>query len=151
MTEREEGGLFVAGHSIKSPGRPRGPSASEQIRALIEPHKEAIIAKAVELAKMGDPVSLRLCLERLAPSPRPEAEKVIVPGLKEAATLQDKATAILSAVADGGISAEAGDKLLRMLDTFGKAIVLDEHDRRLRAIEGKTINTIDPTPNEDSP
>jgi hypothetical protein len=110
------------------------------MRALIEPHKVEIIAKVVELAKMGDPVSLRLCLERLAPTPRQEAEKVVVPGLKEAATLQEKATAILAAVADGQISAEAGDRLLRMLDTYGKAVVLDEHERRLKAIEGKTIN-----------
>jgi len=51
------------------------------------------------------------------------------------------ATAILAAVADGEISAEAGDRLLRMLDTYGKAVVLDEHERRLQAIEGsKTIN-----------
>jgi hypothetical protein len=150
MTGRTDGGLFVPGHSVKSPGRPRGPSAAEEIRALIEPHKAEIIAKAVELAKMGDPVSLRLCLDRLAPTPRQEAEKVVVPGLKEAATLQEKATAILAAVADGEISAEAGDRLLRMLDTYGKAVVLDEHERRLQAIEGsKTINPA--LPYEDTP
>ncbi len=60
---------------------------------------------------------------------------MVVPGLKEAATLQEKATAILAAVADGEISAEAGDRLLRMLDTYGKAVVLDEHERRLQAMK----------------
>lgn len=135
--DREGGGRFVAGHSVKSPGRPKGPSAAEQVRALIEPHKADILAKAVELAKLGDAASIKLCLERLAPIPRPEDEKVVVPGLKEAPTLQAKAIAILAAVADGQISATAGDKLLRMLDTYGKAIVLDEHERRLQAIEGK--------------
>ena len=135
--QRAEGGLFIPGHAPRSPGRPKGqgPSAAEQVRALIEPHKAEIIAKAVELAKAGDPQSLRLCLERLAPAPRPEAEKVVVPGLADAPTLQAKATAILAAVAGGQISAEAGDKLLRMLDTYGKAVVLDEHEQRLRAIE----------------
>ncbi|MDZ7594408.1 MAG: hypothetical protein U0932_07130 [Thiobacillus sp.] len=136
--ERAEDGTFLPGHSMKSPGRPRGPSASEQVRALIEPHKAAIIAKAVELAKLGDAASIKLCLERLAPTPRPEDEKVVVPGLKDALTLKDKATAILAAVADGQISATAGSHLLRMLDTYGKAVVLDEHERRLRAIEGKS-------------
>lgn len=136
-TDREEGGRFVEGHAVKSPGRPRGPSESEKIRALLEPKKEAVIRKLVELAEAGDPVSIRLVLERLAPVPRPEAEKVVVPGLKEAGTLQAKATAILSAVADGQISAEAGDRLLRMLDTYGKAVVLDEHERRLQAIENR--------------
>ena len=40
-------------------------------------------------------------------------------------------------MAAGQISATAGDKLLRMLDTYSKAVVLDEHERRLQAIEGK--------------
>ncbi|WP_434516436.1 hypothetical protein AB6Q56_07440 [Dechloromonas sp. ARDL1] len=136
-SNRSPNGRFVAGHAVKSTGRPKGPSAAEQVRALIEPHKAAIIAKAVELAKMGDPASIKLCLERLAPIPRPEDEKVVVPGLADAPTLQAKATAILAAVAAGQISATAGDKLLRMLDTYSKAVVLDEHERRLQAIEGK--------------
>ena len=134
---RNQDGRFVTGHAVKSTGRPKGPSAAEQVRALLEPHKAAIIAKAVELAKMGDPASIKLCLERLAPIPRPEDEKVVVPGLADAPTLQAKATAILAAVAAGQISATAGDKLLRMLDTYSKAVVLDEHERRLQAIEGK--------------
>lgn len=132
---REDGGRFVSGHSVKSPGRPKGPSAAEQVRTLIEPHKAEIIAKAVELAKLGDAASIKLCLERLAPVPRPEDEKVVVPGLTEAPTLQAKATAILAAVAHGQISAAAGDKLLRMLDTYGKCVVLDEHERRLQEHE----------------
>ena len=136
QVERDEEGKLLPGHGLKSPGRPRGKSPAEQVRELIEPHKEAIIAKAVQLATMGDPTSIKVCLERLAPAPRPEAEKVVVPGLKEAETLQDKATAILAAVADGQISAEAGDKLLRMLDTYAKAVVIDGHERRLRALEG---------------
>lgn len=138
LKERAEDGKLLPGHSLKSPGRPRGPSASEQVRALIEPHRAEIIAKAVELAKLGDAASIKLCLERLAPIPRPEDEKVVVPGLKDALTLKDKATAILAAVADGQISATAGSQLLRMLDTYGKAVVLDEHERRLSAIEGKS-------------
>ena len=129
--DREDSGRFVSGHSVKSPGRPKGPSAAEQVRTLIEPHKAEIIAK------VGDAASIKLCLERLAPVPRPEDEKVVVPGLTEAPTLQAKATAILAAVAHGQISAAAGDKLLRMLDTYGKCVVLDEHERRLLAIEGK--------------
>ena len=135
MTDREEGGLFVPGHSIKSPGRPRGPSAAEQVRVLIEPHKEEIIAKAVELAKKGDPVSLRLCLERLAPTPRPEAEKVHVPGLADAKTFAGKCNAVIHAVSTGDISAEAGERVLRLLDVYRKAHETDDLARRLAATE----------------
>lgn len=134
---RNTGGQWIT--PPKSPGRPRGPSAAEQIRELLLPHQPELVARAVELAKLGDPAALRLCIERLAPAPRPEAEKVVVPGLKEAPTLAAKATAILAAVADGHISAEAGDRLLGMLKTYGDAVVLDEHEKRLSAIEaGRT-------------
>ncbi len=138
QVERAEGGQFLPGRAPKSPGRPKGrQSAAEQVRALIEPHRVDIIAKAVELAKLGDPQALKLCLERLAPTPRPEAEKVAVPGLAEAITLKAKAEAIMTAVGRGEVSAEAGDKLLRMLDTYSKAVVLTEMEQRLASIEGR--------------
>lgn len=112
-------------------------SAAEAIRALLVPEQPALVAKAVSLAKQGDPVALKLCLERLAPIPRPEAEKVFVPGLKDATTMKAKAKAILVAVADGFVSAEAGEKLLRMLQTYMSAVLVDDHEKRLQAIEGK--------------
>jgi hypothetical protein len=136
-TTRNEQGLFIT--PPKSPGRPRGPSPSDQVRKLLEPHREALINKAVAMALEGDPQQMRLCLERLAPAPKQEAEKVIVPGLASAPTLQGKSIAILAAVAEGQISAEAGDKLLRMLESFGKAVVLDEHDKRMRLVEGEEL------------
>ncbi len=143
--ERGDRGRFLEGQAPRSPGRPRGPSAAEQIRALLLPHQPELVAKAVELARLGDPVALRLCLERLAPAPRPEAEKVMVPGLKEAPTLAAKATAILAAVADGHVSAEAGDRLLGMLKTYGDAVILDEHEKRLAAIEaGRAVQALLP-------
>lgn len=142
--ERGEQGRFLAGNAPKSPGRPRGVSAAEQVRALIEPHKAEIISKAIELAKLGDPHAMKLCLERLAPTPRQEAEKVVVPGLSDAPTMQAKAQAIMAAVGNGQVSAEAGDKLLRMLDTYGKAVVLTEHEQRLAVIEGRAPRQIQP-------
>lgn len=142
QVERAEAGRFLPGQAPRSPGRPRGPSAAEQVRALIEPHRAEIIAKAVDLAKLGDPQALKLCLERLAPTPRPEAEKVTVPGLAEAITLKAKAEAIMAAVGRGEVSAEAGDKLLRMLDTYSKAVALTEMEQRLAAIEGRASRQI---------
>lgn len=142
QVERAEAGRFLPGQAPRSPGRPRGPSAAEQVRALIEPHRAEIIAKAVDLAKLGDPQALKLCLERLAPTPRPEAEKVTVPGLAEAITLKAKAEAIMAAVGRGEVSAEAGDKLLRMLDIYSKAVALTEMEQRLAAIEGRASRQI---------
>jgi hypothetical protein len=127
-------GRLLPGHQVR-PLKRGGPSRAEVVAQYLEPHAKALLDKALDLAKLGDPASLKLVLERLAPVPKQDAERVQVPGLRDAPTLAAKATAILSAVADGTITAEAGDKLLRMLDTYGKAVVLDEHTQRLDALE----------------
>lgn len=131
--ERDAVGRWVT--PPKSPGRPVGPSHADLVRARIEPHYEQILDKAIELAKAGDPQSMKLCLERFAPAPRPEAEKVLVPGLRDAPTLKGKALAIVHAAAAGQISAEAADRLLTMLNTYARAVEVDDGVKRLKGIE----------------
>lgn len=134
-SERDTEGRLLPGHGLKSPGRPQGPSRAEQIALYLEPHRKAVLDKAIELAKAGDPQSMKLVLERLAPIPRQDAERVTIPGFAEAATLQEKAQAVIQAAASGHCSAEAAERLLRVLDVYSRAIVADEHERRLQALE----------------
>jgi hypothetical protein len=83
----------------------------------------------------------------LAPAPRPEAEKFIVPGLKEAVGFAAKCEAILVAVADGVISSEAAERALRMLDVYRRAHETDELARRIEALErGRAATVVDSTP-----
>ncbi|MFM9915282.1 MAG: hypothetical protein ACKVOX_05700 [Rhizobacter sp.] len=132
---RADGGRFVAGQAPKSPGRPIGPSRAEQIAAYLEPHKQAVLDKAIELAKLGDPQSMKLVLERLAPIPKQDSERVSIPGFSDAGTLQAKAEAVLAAAASGHCSAEAAQKLLSVLDMYARAITATDHEKRLQAIE----------------
>lgn len=132
---RSETGLFKPGHSVKSPGRPPGPSRAELIAEYIEPHRIAILDKAIALAKQGDPASMKLMLERLAPTPKQDSERVTIPGFSEAATLQEKAEAVLAAAANGHCSADAAQKLLSVLNMYANAITATDHEKRLRAIE----------------
>ncbi|ARU23827.1 hypothetical protein RSSE_c3446 [Ralstonia solanacearum] len=83
--------------------------------------------------------ALEIALTRLAPTPRQEAERVVVPGFREASTLQGRAEAVITAAACGEISAEAAERLLRVLDVYSKAILTTELERRLQALEqGRT-------------
>lgn len=135
---RDNAGKFLPG-GPGGPGRPKGQSQAELVRVLIEPHREELITRALELTKNADPFAaanaLRICLERLAPAPKQEAEKVVVPGLGTAVTLADKCKAIIAAVADGEISAEAGERLLRMIDVYRRATAVDDLERRFAAFE----------------
>jgi hypothetical protein len=132
--DRDSGGLFKPGHSIKSPGKPLV-SRAERLAQTIEPHIPAVLAKAIELAKMGDPHSMKLVLERFAPIAKQDAERIQVEGFASAPTLELKAQAVMVAVASGQVSAEAGERLLRTLDAYARVVVADDHEKRLQAIE----------------
>ncbi|QDF96789.1 hypothetical protein CJ010_09735 [Azoarcus sp. DD4] len=127
-------GKFRSGHAVKG-GRTPGPSRAERLAEAIEPHIPDIIAKAIELAKLGDPASQKLILERYAPIAKQDAERVIVEGFASAPTLELKAQAVMSAVASGQVTAEAGERLLRTLDAYARVVVADDHEKRLQAIE----------------
>lgn len=137
---RDERGQFLPGQAPKSPGRPRGKTESEKVREILEPHRQTVIEKTIELAKAGDPQAQRLFMQYLAPAPRQESERVVIPGLAEADTPKEKADCILGAVAIGAISFEAGERALRMLGIYLQAITASDHEARLRALEdGKPV------------
>jgi hypothetical protein len=110
-------------------------STADAIRAQLEVARPQIVAKVIELACLGDPRAMETALKWLAPPAKPDAERVDIPGFKTAKTLQEKAESVMSAAASGHCSTEAAQKLLQVLDVYSKAIVADEHERRLAALE----------------
>lgn len=138
----------------KSPGRPKGQSQATLVRVLIEPHRQQLVDRALELSKSTDAHAaigaIRVLLERLAPAPKQESEKVEVPGLAEAATFAGKCEAVILAVAAGDISADAGRSVLQLLDVYRKAHETDALAQRIEALErGQQARTIDPEPGSD--
>jgi hypothetical protein len=132
--DRTETGLFKPGHAVRG-GRQPGPSRAERLAAAIEPHIPVIISKALDLAAQGDPVSMKLVLERYAPIAKQDGERVVVDGFATAPTLELKAQAVMLAVAGGQVTAEAGERLLRTLDAYARVVVADDHEKRLQAVE----------------
>lgn len=139
LVERDDAGRWIT--PPKSPGRPKGPSAAERIAAYIRPHEQAIVDKVIDLAKQGDPRSAELALKYISPPARPEDEKVSIPGFADAPTLREKAEAVILAAAQGHCSTVAAERLLRVLDIYGKAALTDELEQRIAALEGKRPST----------
>lgn len=133
--ERTADGKFMPGHSVRSPGMSHGASRAERVAAYVEPHIKEVLDKAIDLAKKGDPQSMRLILERFAPLAKQDAERVAIPGFSEATTLQEKADAVIAAAATGHCTAEAAARLLAVLRDYAQTITASDHERRLQAIE----------------
>jgi hypothetical protein len=62
----------TSGQSGKPSGRPKGSLNKSTLatQALLDGEAEVLTRKGVELAKDGNPVALRLCLERFLPPVR---------------------------------------------------------------------------------
>ena len=133
-------GKLLPGHpGLPGGGRPRGITNADLIRTALEQRRDDLIGQVLKNAFNPDGHvsnrALELALSRIAPPPRQESERVIIPGFKDAKTLQEKAEAVIAAIATGEVTAEAGEKLLRVLDTYGRAVVTTELERRLEALE----------------
>lgn len=127
-------GRLRAGHQVRPLVR-GGEAEAVLIRRHLEPRKVEVLNKLGELAAAGDPRSIELYLRYFSPGARPEDEKISVPGLAEAGTMEEKAQAIVQAVSSGAISATAGTNALALLEKYAKLVIADDHERRLHAIE----------------
>lgn len=129
---------FSKGESGNPKGRPPGISDKRtRWRALLEPHAEALMGKAVELALAGDTTALRLCLEWLCPPIRSHDEPVAFP-LPEQGTLTATGQAILTATAHGTLSPQQARQLLGALAGQARIAETDELIRRIEALEQPT-------------
>lgn len=148
--ERDANGRLLPGHSVRSPGMSHGASRAERVAVYVEPHIKDVLNKAIDLAKKGDPRSMELVLKYHAPIARPDAERVSIPGITEATTLQEKAEKVIEAAATGHCTAEAAAKLLQMLDIYRQAIAVTDLERRMQALEeGRKPRVIEAVPPDD--
>jgi hypothetical protein len=78
------------------------------VEALLDGEAEALTRKAIERAKEGDSVALRLCLERILPPRKDRPVSFSLPKIESAADAGKASTAILTAVATGDVKSFAG-------------------------------------------
>src|SRR5437868_15011164 len=108
---RARGRPFERGRSGNPAGRRAGScnKTTAAAAALLAGESEALTRKAVELALVGDPTAMRLCLERILPACRERAVKFALPPIESAADIAPAMKAVTSALADGVITpGEAG-------------------------------------------
>jgi hypothetical protein len=131
---RVRGRPFEKGRSGNPLGRKVGCRNKTTIAAaaLLAGGAEALTRKAVELALVGDPTALRLCVERILPPCRERTVKFILPPIESAADIAPAMKAVTSALAGGMITPGEAATIAAVVDTFVRAIETRDFERRLR-------------------
>jgi Family of unknown function (DUF5681) len=134
---RARGRPFEKGRSGNPAGRRTGSrnKATLAAAALLAGESEALTRRAVELALVGDPTAMRLCLERILPPCRERAVKFALPPIESAADIAAAMKAVTSALASGAITPGEAERIAAVVDTFVRAIDASDFDRRLKELE----------------
>ena len=131
-------GRYKPGESGNPAGRPPGTRnrATESAELLLEGEAEALTRKAVELALGGDPMALRLCLDRLIPPRRGRKVQLAnAPPVGSVAELSPTMAAITTAATTGEITPGEAAELARVVEIYARAVEVTDFDRRLRELE----------------
>jgi len=98
-----------------------------------------ITRKAIELAKRGDLVALRLCLERIVPPRRDRPVNFTLPEINSVDHATRAMATITTAVANGELTPAEAVELSRVIEGYVKALEATEIERRLRLLEERAI------------
>ena|SRR5215203_2302099 len=130
---------FQPGRSGNPRGRPPGSrnKTTRAIDALFDGEAEALTRKAIELAKAGDLVALRLCLDRICPPRKDRPVPFSLPELRTAEDAKLAASALLKAVADGDLTPSEASEIGRLLDSYTRILEREEFEKRLIRLEEK--------------
>jgi hypothetical protein len=118
-----------------NPGRQRGSMnrATVVANALLRGEEDALVRKAIEVAKGGDVGMLKFLLDRILP--RDRTVPFPLPAMKSSDDAVEALTAIMHRVADGTISPLEGAAAASVVNSLSKAINTDVVLKRLDTME----------------
>ncbi len=133
-------GRFRKGQSGNPYGKPPGTRhrATRLAEAVLEGEADALMRKAIDLAKEGDVTALRFCLERLIPrrtEARIEFEMPAISRPKDAIAALSK---ISEGLGRGELTANQVGSLVALVEATLKAIEVFTLDERIAILEERT-------------
>jgi hypothetical protein len=133
----KQGSRFQKGRSGNPNGRPKGSRNRTTLacEALLEEEAGSLTRKAIELAKNGDTIALRLCLDRIYPVRKDRLVRFTVPQISSPRDAADVAVAVAKAVAAGEITPDEGYEFTKMVDSYVRAYHTAELDERVAYVE----------------
>jgi hypothetical protein len=131
---------FQKGKSGNPNGRPKGARGKTTlaIETLLEGEANALTRKAIEMAKGGDTVALRLCLERILPPRKDRPVSFDLPSIERASDATKAHSALLAAVASGTVTPGEACEVAKLIEGFVRIVEVTEIEERLTALEQRT-------------
>lgn len=144
QTRRGPGGRFQRGSSGNPRGRPAGSrnKVTALCAELLAGDAEAIMARLVRAAKKGEPIALKLCVERLVPVRAVRdrfVDGVELVEVKKAHDLVDAAAAVIAAVAASRMTISEGRDFMALLEQQRKLLETSDLAVRIEALESGAI------------
>ena len=132
---RNTAGKFTAGNS----GRPKGSRNKKTlaIESLLEGQAEALTQTAISKALDGDSMALRLCMERIAPTPKDNTVSFALPPMNNALDASKAAGSILTAVSEGELTPIEATRVMELIDSYRRTLELTEIENRLKVLENE--------------
>jgi hypothetical protein len=87
--------------------------------------------RAIALAKKGNVIALRLCLDRIAPPRKDRCVAFDLPPLRTVADAARGMAAIVAAVAAGEVTPAEASRLAALVDNYTRAVAASDFETRL--------------------
>jgi hypothetical protein len=142
-------GRWRKGLSGNPSGRPAGSrnKSTILIEEMLDSRTKVLVCKAIERALNGDPMAMRLCLERMYPPLRERPIDVDLPSISDLGQAATAASAILKAAGQGRVTVEQAEGLTRIIAMQVSWSANDDIEQRVAALE-KNQPKAPPDPND---
>ena len=136
-TTASKQGRFKPGQSGNPAGRPKGArhATTLAIEALLDGESEAITRKAIDAAKAGDMVAIRLVLDRICPPRKTRPINIELPQIEDVSDVARAQQEVLRATCAGELLLEEAQALSGLLDARRKALETEELEARIAELE----------------
>jgi hypothetical protein len=134
---RDPGGRWQPGHSGNPAGKLPGTRnhATLFAQALFDQDLELLVKTAVDRALKGDPLALKLCIDRILAPQRHTRVAFAMPPLATAEDATRALAAIAAAAAEGELAAAEARDLTGTVSAFLAALAETEFEKRLAVLE----------------